>query len=512
MVLAAVFLPGLFDSPALAWSDLLAERYVDVWRNTLLLCLLVTALSLAFAVPAALLAWRSRAAGLIDFVMSVPFLTPPFLVSMAWAQSVGRRGYLAQFLGVDGLLLADWLYTLPGMALLMAVSYAPLVYFALRAQLARLNPSLLWAARLGGAGRGATLRLVLLPLLAPALLAGGFLAFASALGEYGTPLVIGQRIGFPVVATEIGRLVAVAPINLSLASALGSQLMLVGVLAYVLANRLQRSPLPLTGRSSYALPGLLGVPAAIAAWLSLAVLTVVGVMVPFLAIGVTSFLRAISRGATAGNFTLGHYVELLTPGSPGFAALVASLQLAAVAALLALIVGLVAARAGRAVVFLGTVPLAVPAIVLAVGLLRGWNAPWAAHLPVYGTPALLILYYLAQYLPFTVQYVQAGMSALPRNLESAARVHGASPFGNFRAVVAPLLLPHALGGAILVFSIAFRELVGSVLLRPAGLHTGATYILSQFDQGSLAAGMAMGVIMLLAALLSVMVTRLFARG
>ncbi len=63
---------------------------------------------------------------------------------------------------------------------------------------------------------------ILLPIVFPALLAGGFLAFASGIEEFGTPLVIGNRIGFPVISTEIGRIVRVYPINLNLASALAS--------------------------------------------------------------------------------------------------------------------------------------------------------------------------------------------------------------------------------------------------------------------------------------------------
>jgi hypothetical protein len=96
--------------------------------------------------------------------------------------------------------------------------------------------------------------LVVLPLLAPALLAGGFLAFASAIGEYGTPLVIGQRIGYPVVATEIARLVGVFPIDLSLASALGATLLVVGAGAYGLSRVAQRSDLRVAGRSHYPAP------------------------------------------------------------------------------------------------------------------------------------------------------------------------------------------------------------------------------------------------------------------
>jgi iron(III) transport system permease protein len=76
-----------------------------------------------------------------------------------------------------------------------------------------------------------------------------------------------------------------------------------------------------------------------------------------------------------------------------------------------------------------------------------------------------------------------------------------------RRIVAPLLWPHCLAGAILIFSIAFRELVGSVLLRPPGMQTVSTFILREFDQGNPAAGMAMGVVAISVAMLSVGIAR-----
>lgn len=513
MVLASVLFPAAFQARPVTMEELLGGRVPLAWRNTLVLGAWVTLLSVLFAYPAALLAWRSRSARWIDLIMSVPFLTPPFLVSLAWTQTVGRRGYASR-LGLDGVALGDALFTLAGMAVLMAVNYAPLVYFALRAQFARLPGSWLWAARVSGGGWWQVLREVVLPLSVPPLLAGGFLAFASAIGEYGTPLVIGQRIGYPVVATEIARRVSVAPIHLSLASALGASLLVAGVAAYGLARFLQRRAGQLAGGgrggASYPPPPLLPAPAKVLAWLVVGFFAVVGVIVPFGAIVTTSLLRLISPGPRWDNLSLTHLQQLLTPGAQGFQALVTSLLLALAAAGLALLLGTAAARAGGWVALLATVPVAVPAIVMAVGFLRGWNAPWAAAFPVYGTGAILVGYYLAQYLPYTVQYVQAGNRTLPASLEWAARVHGAGTTASFWTVALPLLWPHALGGAIMVFSISFRELVGSVLLRPPSLHTTATYVLSQFDQGSISAGMAMGLVALLASLISVVTARHFA--
>ena len=96
-----------------------------------------------------------------------------------------------------------------------------------------------------------------------------------------------------------------------------------------------------------------------------------------------------------------------------------------------------------------------------------------------------------------------GLAAIPPSYEWAARVHGAGAGMTTRRIIAPLLWPHCLAGAILIFSISFRELVGSVLLRPPGMQTVSTFILREFDQGSPATGMAMGVIAISVSMMSV---------
>jgi iron(III) transport system permease protein len=510
MVVGSVVFAEAWGARPLTLADLRTDRIVTAWSNTLLLGVLVTLLSAAFALPAALLAHRSRFAVIVDMMMTVPFLTPPFLVSLAWLQVGGRRGYASR-LGLDGVAINDLLLSLGGMAVLMAVNYAPLVYFALRAQLARLPSGLTWAAAVAGAGQWTRLRTVVLPLLTPALLAGGFLAFASAIGEYGTPLVIGQRIGYPVIATEIARLVSVFPIDLSLASALGSTLVIVGAGAYFLSRVFRAHPLSGTALGAAEPPPLLGPVGQTIAVVTTVFFALVGVVAPLASLGVTALLRLISAGPVASNMTLANFAALFEPGARGLAALSASLLYAFIAAAIGLFLGLLAARAGRAAAFVATLPIAVPAITMAVGFIRGWNAPWMAHLPVYGTGTILALYYLAQYLPYVVQYVQAGHSSLPASYEAAARVHGAGPRSALLHVALPLLWPHALAGAIMMFSIGFRELVGSVLLRPPSVQTTSTFIMQQFDQGSIAIGTAMGLVAIGAALIATITARLFGR-
>ncbi|MEN9201808.1 MAG: hypothetical protein Q6K80_08335 [Thermostichus sp. DG_1_6_bins_120] len=61
----------------------------------------MTLLSTAWAAPLALLALGSPWARWLDGLMSIPFLTPPFWVSLDWTLAVGRRGYLSSW-GLPG--------------------------------------------------------------------------------------------------------------------------------------------------------------------------------------------------------------------------------------------------------------------------------------------------------------------------------------------------------------------------------------------------------------------------
>jgi iron(III) transport system permease protein len=507
MVLASAFSPALLNDQPLKLSDLLTGRLLTASINTLRLGLCVSFLSLLMGTCAALLALQSTGGRWIDMLMSIPFLTPPFLVSLGWSLAVGPKGYLG-LLGLPGRALESGIFSFGGMSLLMAAHYAPMVYFAARAQMLRIPTSLLWAAQISGATAGRIIYQILLPMMAPALLAAGFLAFAAGIEEYGTPLIIGNRIGFPVISTEIGRLVSVYPINLTLAGALASLLLAFAAAMYFASYTFQRSPTTSPKASAHPIPTLLPAWARGGLWFFVLVYALLAVAIPLGSMLLTSLVKLVSAGPALSNLTAEHYVQALTDGSSGLrGALTASFVLAVVAAFLGTLLGTGCAREGKTLSSLALIPVAVPAITMAVGFIRGWNAPWMAWLPLYGTALIIGFFYTAQHLPYAVQYARAGLSAIPSSYEWAARVHGANPAMIMRRIIAPLLWPHSIAGAILIFSISFRELVGSVLLRPPGLHTVATFILREFDQGSPAAGMALGVIAISLSMVSVSLAR-----
>jgi iron(III) transport system permease protein len=63
-----------------------------------------------------------------------------------------------------------------------------------------------------------------------------------------------------------------------------------------------------------------------------------------------------------------------------------------------------------------------------------------------------------------------------------------------RRILLPLIAPSVISSMLLVFAVASRELVASILVAPVGVQTVATFIWRQFDQGSIGLGMAMAFI------------------
>ncbi|CAJ0998311.1 hypothetical protein SODG_006233 [Sodalis praecaptivus] len=107
-----------------------------------------------------------------------------------------------------------------------------------------------------------------------------------------------------------------------------------------------------------------------------------------------------------------------------------------------------------------------------------------------------MLAYCCLLIPWPVRYVGSALRQLGANLEPAGRVHGATPWQALWYIVLPLVFPALLAAMLMVFAIASRELVTSLLLTPAGTQTVAVFIWRQFEQGSVGQGMAMATLTL----------------
>nr|WP_285126738.1 iron ABC transporter permease [Leclercia adecarboxylata] len=440
-----------------------------------------------------------------DLLFLIPFLTPPYIAALSWMLVLQTNGYLQQLTGFN---LNDVLFSQTGIVLVMALNIFPVVYFAVSRSLLASGQRLALVARVHGASPGRAFWHITLPMLSPSLAAGMLLAFTLAIEEYGVPAALGTRAGVLMLTTDIEKKLAEWPIDLSGASMLFVVLVTLALSAWWLQKKLtgNQDVTSITGKptenmgadaGSFTLPivALLGLTGFVA------------VILPGASMALSGVLGTLSGGVSLDNLTASHYAALFSQQGDALSALGTSLSLALGAACITGLLGLLAAwlvvvqkiKGHGLVDALSLMPAALPGVVVGVGLILLWNQPFWPVSP-YNSWAILLLSYCCLLLPWPVRYVGSALRQLGGNLEPAARVHGASALQALRFIVLPLVSPAMLAAMLMVFAIASRELVTSLLLAPAGTQTVSVFIWRQFEQGSVGQGMAMATLTLLTGL------------
>lgn len=440
-----------------------------------------------------------------DLLFLIPFLTPPYIAALSWMLVLQTNGYLQQLTGFN---LNDVLFSQTGIVLVMALNIFPVVYFAVSRSLLASGQRLALVARVHGASPGRAFWHITLPMLSPSLAAGMLLAFTLAIEEYGVPAALGTRAGVLMLTTDIEKKLAEWPIDLSGASMLSVILVTLALSAWWLQKKLtgNQDVTSITGKptenmgadaGSFTLPivALLGLTGFVA------------VILPGASMALSGVLGTLSGGVSLANLTASHYAALFSQQGDALSALGTSLSLALGAACITGLLGLLAAwlvvvqkiKGHGLVDALSLMPAALPGVVVGVGLILLWNQPFWPVSP-YNSWAILLLSYCCLLLPWPVRYVGSALRQLGGNLEPAARVHGASALQALRFIVLPLVSPAMLAAMLMVFAIASRELVTSLLLAPAGTQTVSVFIWRQFEQGSVGQGMAMATLTLLTGL------------
>lgn len=475
-----------------------------VLLQTLWLGVCVVAGTTLLALP---LAWMMAKTRLgqhrwVDIVLMIPFMTPPYIGSMGWILFMQKGGYLQQWLP-GSTVWSESFFSFGGMVLIMCLHLYPFLYLLLRDAMIRIGGNLEEAGAVHGASPGYRFRKIMLPLLLSSYAMGAMLVFVKTIAEFGTPATFGRRIGYYVMTSEIHKYISSWPINFGKATSLASILLSVClVMWYMQSTVSRRYTYRLVGgkgqRSKrYSLRGAAGT----ACVLYLGLLLVLSVGIPYFSVIAASLMKLRGAGLSLDNLTLEHYKELLSWGSVSLKALGNSLGLslsASTAAVLlgtgfALAIGKSQGRIQRFIDLFSLLPNTVPGIVMVVGLILFWNSPWLP-MTLYNTYGMVVLTYVVLFLPYTVQYVKANFTQIDGTLFQAGQVFGGGPVLILRRILLPLILPGMLAGWIMTFTIAARELVGSLLILPPSMQTSATYIFAQFEQGQVSLGMAMAVV------------------
>jgi iron(III) transport system permease protein len=410
------------------------------------------------------------------------FVTPPFLGGFAWVLLGGpnaglvNQWYYALFdlKPFEAQPLVN-VFTAWGMVFVMALYTFPYVFTFVVNSLEVIPSDLEEASAILGAAAWRTALHITLPLVLPALVAGFLVAFLQSMTLFGVPAILALPAGIDTMTTKIWSLFQFPP-QLGLAAAASLPLLIVTVL-------LLKAQASIMGRRGYSVIGgkstgmrlvRLG-PWTVPALALFVFVLGCSILLPYGVLVRTAFVKNWS-GPVEGNLSLEHWRFVFFEFSQTKDALVNTFVLgtsaATVGTILATTIGYLSLRklvwGHRYLAFLATAPVAIPGIVLAVGLFLSYTHP---PLVLYGTLWIIFLAYVTKELPVGYQQVSASLKSVHPELEDASRIFGATRLGTLGRITAPLIRNGVIATWIFIFIGSIRELSATILLFTARTKT-----------------------------------------
>jgi iron(III) transport system permease protein len=489
-------------------SALGRARNIQALLNSLYLGGAVTVLALALGVPLALAVSRTNmpCRNLTHMGVLAAFVMPNFLGAIAWILLAGpnagwlNRLWLAVFGGLGGERGPFNIFSFWGLAFVIALYTFPLIYVFTKSALDLISTELEDAASIHGAGKLRTLTRVTLPLVMPSIVGAAILIFLESVALYGTPALIAIPAGINLATTQIVSFFEY-PLRVEQAAAFSMPILVLTVAMLWVQRRLlsRKGFVSVSGKGGERRPFDIGMwkwpLLAYAALVSL--LTVV---MPLAILVLASLSKAWGKGVASGNLTLANYHDIFFQQLTVREALVNTVLYSGATALVCVLMGLCVAYAVQrritpwpgVVQFLSLAPVAVPGLILAIGLYAAYAGP---PFSLYGTGALIVVAFTTRFLPIAVTACAAAVRSLNPELEEAVRVLGGGRITVLARVVFPLLKTTLVGVFILVFVICTKELSTAVFLTGPASRVVSVLTLDLSEQGNYETLAAMGVVL-----------------
>lgn len=447
--------------------------YRNALVNSLKVCVCTTVLAVAIGVPLAYIGTRFKlyAKRLINIMIVLSMLSPPFIGAYSWITLLGRSGIITQLLESIGIEFGS-IYGFGGILLVFTLKLFPMVYLYVSGALSTIDSSLEEASENLGVAGFNRIRKVTMPVIMPTILSSALMVFMTALADFGTPRLIGEGYTtLPVVIykefmNEVGS-------NTSFAAALSVIITIVSLAVLFIQKRV-------VDRKSYNMsalrpPKVITLKPVKRAALSLLVFVVaLFAIAPQLTVFIQSF-RATNGPVFTDGWSLESYEAVISKLSTNIRN---SFAFAIIAIALIVLIGmlgsyLVVRRKGRLVGYLDMVlmfPYVIPGAVLGITLISAFNA---GAIILTGTMWIIIISYSVRKLPYTMRSSVGILYQIERSVEEASISLGVPPMKTFFKTTVVLMLPGVLSGAVLSFISCINELSSTLVL-----YTGKTSTIS----------------------------------
>lgn len=481
------------------------SRHLQALLNSLYLGAAVMVLALALGVPMALAVSRTNMPlrGAAHLSVLAAFVMPNFLGAIAWILLAGpNAGWINRlWVLLTGMDKGPFnIFSFWGLAFVIALYTYPLIYVFAKSALDLVSTELEDAAAIHGAGKFQTMARVTLPLVLPSIIGAAILIFLEAIALYGTPALIAIPAGINLATTQIVSFFQY-PLQVEQAAAFSMPILALTVVMLVLQRKLlaRRGYVSVSGKGGERRPFDIGA----WKWLLLAyaaVVALLSVVLPLVILILASLSKAWGRGLAPDNLTLANFYAIFFEQLTVRSAIVNTVLYSGATALVCVGMGICIAYATQRritpfpafVQFLALAPVAVPGLILAIGLYAAYAGP---PFSLYGMGVLIVIAFTTRFLPISVAASAAGVRALNPELEEAVRILGGGRLTVLARVVAPLLKKTLVGAFILVFVICTKELSTAVFLTGPESRVVSVLTLDLSEQGNYETLAAMGVVL-----------------
>ena len=511
IVLAAFGAPSHFQLAYIAGVFARSQNY-GALLNTLILALGAGVFSVVLGVP---LAWAAARTNMpfrrsLQALVALSYITPPYLTAIAYIILLGPdAGYFNRMLqAITGASRGPInIFSMGGVIFVIAMHVFPFTFFMTYAALRSVDASYEEAARLLGAKRLSVLFRINLPLVAPAITGGALLSAIGSMALFGPQAFLGLPAQITFLPTRIYGVIGAYPPRWAEASSLSLTLVVLTALGLLL----QRGYLERRSHATVGGRGLRLETMHLGGWrwptaAFCGAVVFLSAIAPIAVLMIAAFSRSWIAGLTPANFTFEHFDEALFNNQIAVRGILNSFRLAATAGLTATVVGAAVAyidsrtrlRGRRVLDYLAILPLGLPGTVMAVGLLLAFIRP---PLILYGTIWILLIAYIARFVPLAARSANATLRQIDPSLEEAARISGATRLGAIWHVLLPLSRPGLAVAFLLVFIPSLSELSATILLYTGGTETIAVAIFRLNDLGQLEVVAALAVFVIAVTLL-----------
>ena len=443
------------------------SRQIQIFTRTIVLGAGTAALSLVIGLSFAFIFEYIHipCRNFIRILSMIPLLIPPYISAIAWMEFLGRKGDIFR---TNMLFDSFDIYNLPFAIFLMSLSFFPLVTLISSFALRNVDSRLEDAARLIYSPVKTSFRITL-PLILPHALISSLFVFIFAVSEFGVPSLLRVNVFVPEIFAQFS-----AFFDTEKATALSFPLLASTIFLILFINAYIGRKSFVTISSFSSKRNLFKVSPLYTSLIMgfIFIVLAFSVFIPLLVLLIQSRLKFMEAFALA-SAPFFNTIWLAVLGATGMVVL---------GFFISYFISCFSTRLSNLYDPLILLPVAVPSTVIAIGLIRLWNTDLIPV--VYGSFLIIIIGYMARFLPFVVKTLSLFFGQIHPSIEEAARLPGAKFPEILRRILLPLMRPGIITAWVVGFVLSLRELGVTLLVSPAGLQTLPSRIYILMHSGS----------------------------